>query len=475
MGYFPQKTPTTEGVCVILVSMKDKTQLSGEFRLTRRFAIASFGVIVVIAVGLSWLLSNMLTDRLLKREGAVMEDFMQLILRTEDAEAYFIDPKNPELRLRFLKAMKHVDDITEPVRVNAYSPDGTVLWSTDKTLVGRRFPVNDELEEAMRGQTVVSSGNARFGLPDKEEHEGLAIYGSNFVESYIPISEQADGKVLGVMEFYKIPLQLNESIREGIVRLWLACLASAILLFTTLYWIVSRADRVMREQQVRLAEAATLATAVELASAVAHNLRNPLASIRVSAEMQQQPDVPLPEVVEHSQDITTAVDRADRWISELVRVSQVHHLTPEPVPVALLMQGCLREMQPEFKRCGIDLQVADGPDVHVVAHPAMLRQIILSVIANAVDAMGQGGELKVSWQQQERVAILRLSDNGTGVSEEVRQRLFRPFFSTKSGGMGIGLALVKRMVEQWRGSVELIAVAPHGTAVEIRLPVAAAS
>ena len=448
-----------------------------EYRISlrRRFAVASFGVIVVIAVGLSWLLSNMLTERLLKREGAVMASFIQMILRTEYAEAYFTEPDNPELRLRFLKAMAHVEEITEPVRVNAFRPDGTVLWSTDKTLIGRRFPVNDELEEAMRGQTAVSSGNARFGLPDKEEHQGLALYGSNFVESYVPIrsnSREGARDVIGVMEFYKIPLQLNESIREGIVRLWLACLASATLLFATLYWIVSRADKVMRQQQARLAEAATLATAVELASAVAHNLRNPLASIRVSAEMQQQRDVTTPEAVEHSHDITQAVDRADRWISELVRVAQVPHLTPEPVPVAPLVQGCLHEMQSEFKRCRVDLKVAGGPDMSVVAHPAMLRQIILSVIANAIDAMGQGGEMKVRWQQQGQMVIVLLTDNGSGVSDEARQRLFRPFCSTKSGGLGIGLALVKRTVEQWHGSVELTAVAPHGTAVEIRLPVA---
>ena len=455
--------------------MNNQVEPAGRISLRRRFALASFGVIVAIGIGLGWLLSSMLTDRLLKREGAVMEEFIQLILRTEYAEAYFTGPDNPELQLRFSKAMAHVEEITEPVRVNAFRPDGTVLWSTDKALIGRRFPVNDELEEAMRGQTVVSSGNARSGLPIKEEHQNLALYGSNFVESYVPIrsnGRDGAGDVIGVMEFYKIPLQLNESIREGIVRLWLACLASAVLLFTTLYWIVSRADKVMSEQQARLAEAETLATAVELASAVAHNLRNPLASIRVSAEMQQQRDVTTAEAVEHSHDITQAVDRADRWISELVRVAQAPHLTPEPVPVAPLVQGCLNEMQSEFKRCRIDLQVAGGPDVSVVAHPAMLRQIILSVIANAVDAMGVGGEMKVGWQQKGQMAILVLTDNGTGVSDEARQRLFRPFFSTKSGGLGIGLALVNRMVEQWQGSVALTAVAPHGTAVEIRLPVA---
>ncbi len=452
--------------------MTNEGQSVKPINLTRRFAFTSFGVIAVIALGLGWLLSNMLAERLLQREGAVMQEFIQLLLRTEDSAEFFVDPANPEFRQRFRASMAHVEAMKEPVRVNAYRPDGTVLWSTDKSLVGRKFPVNDELEEALAGKMVVNSGSAGLGLPEKEEHEGLAVYGSNFVESYIPIYGKDGGPVVGAMEFYKIPTLLNESIHEGVLRLWLACLASGLALFATLYWTVARADRVMRQQQGRLAEAQTLATAVELASAVAHNLRNPLASIRVSAEMLQQPDVQAHEALEHSQDITQAVDRADRWISELVRVSQAPNLTPEPVPVAALIRDCLQEMQTELRRRQIRVETGTGADLRVVAHPAMLRQIVLSIIANAIDAMTQGGELSVGWQQTGAMAVLTLSDNGSGLSQEARQRIFRPFFSTKSGGLGIGLALVKRMVEQWRGSVALIPLLPHGTAVEIRLPLA---
>lgn len=452
--------------------MTHEAQAAKPINLTRRFALASFGVIAVIALGLGWLLSNMLAERLLHREGAVMQEFIQLLLRTEDSAEFFVDPKNPEFRQRFRASMAHVTAMKEPVRINAYRPDGTVVWSTDKSLVGRQFPVNDELKAAMGGKMVVSSGSARDGLPDKEEHEGLAVYGSNFVESYIPIYSKNGGPVIGALEFYKIPTLLNESIHEGVLRLWLACLASGLLLFGTLYWIVARADKILREQQTRLAEAHTLATAVELASAVAHNLRNPLASIRVSAEMLQQPDVQAHEALEHSQDITQAVDRADRWISELVRVSQAPNLTPETVPVASLMHDCLKEMQAELKRRQIRVVTAAGADVQVVAHPAMLRQIVLSIMANAIDAMGQGGQLSLDWQPSGAMAVLTLSDNGSGISSEAQHRIFRPFFSTKSGGLGIGLALVKRMVEQWRGSVALVPVLPHGTAVEIRLPLA---
>jgi two-component system, NtrC family, sensor histidine kinase HydH len=438
--------------------------------LRRRFAVASLGVICVIALSLGWLLAHMLTERLLHREGEVTVDFVQNLLRSDDSAQFFVDPNNPDVTQRFLRSMQRIENMREPVRVNAYHPDGTVLWSTDKNLVGRKFTDNEELKEAIQGKLVVHTGNATNGLPAKEEHEGLALYGDYYVESYIPIFSDIGGPVVGAMEFYKIPTQLNESIRHGLVRLFLACLLSALVLFATLYWIVARADKVMHEQQTRLTEAQTLATAVELASAVAHNLRNPLSSIRASAEMLQQADVQTQDTLEHSNDITQAVDRADRWISELVRVSQAPNLLPEPVALAPLVADCLQEMQAELTKHRIKVLTRTSLPLEVVAHPAMMRQIILSIIANAIDAMAKGGEFTVDWHPSGQILVLTLSDNGAGISKDVHHRIFRPFFSTKSGGLGLGLALVKRMVEQWHGSIELKPVVPHGTLVEIRLP-----
>jgi two-component system, NtrC family, sensor histidine kinase HydH len=318
---------------------------------------------------------------------------------------------------------------------------------------------------------VVHSGKIASGNPEKAEHEGLSAQAGYFVESYIPIRESGSGKVLGVMEFYKIPTQLNAAIREGLLQLWLACAASALVLFAALFWIVARADRVLRLQHARLAEGQALSSVVELAGAVAHNLRNPLASIRVSAEMLQDTDpTAASETTEHCKDITTAVDRADRWISELVRVSQAPQLNDEPVALLPLVQTCLQEMSPELQRRRILWEAPTAAVGLVMAHPAMLRQIVLSIMANAIDAMPEGGELTATLSSTDSHHILSISDSGHGVSEEVRQRLFRPFFSTKSGGLGIGLALVKRMVTQWHGDVMLTSSPGKGTRVDILLP-----
>jgi len=440
--------------------------------LRKRFALTSLGVIAIIALGLGWLMSHMLTQRMLQREGEVSMDFIQNLLLTDRSGQYLANPDNAELRARFLASMAHIASMTEPVRANAYSTQGTVIWSTDSTLVGRHYSVNDELDEALRGELVVHSGRLGAEFPDKAEHVGLAALAPYYVESYIPIFEPQTRQVLGVMELYKIPVQLNEAIADALFQLWMACAASAVGLFVSLYWTVARADRVMRNQQAQLAEAQVLATAVELASAVAHNMRNPLASIRVSAEMLSHSHASASSYAEHCADITASVDRADRWITELVRVSQAPHLQSEVVLPSPVIRACLQEMEPEMNRRGIQWTLPGEEAPGVQAHTAMLRQILVSILANAIDVMPQGGRIAVEWKVLDNTLQLQVIDSGPGLDSKIRNALFRPFFSTKSGGLGIGLALVKRMVEQWHGQIALVAAPVQGTCVVLTLPLA---
>jgi two-component system sensor histidine kinase HydH len=440
--------------------------------LRRRFALTSLGVIAVIALGLGWLMSHMLTQRMLQREGEVSMDFIQNLLLTDKSASYLSNPDDAELRERFRNSMAHLASMSEPVRANAYRTDGTVVWSTDQALIGRRYPVNEELDEALAGKLVVHNGRLDLHDPAKAEHAGLTVASPWFVESYMPIFDPQSKKVVGVMELYKVPVQLNDTIRGAVIQLWVACALSAVGLFLALYWTVARADRVMREQQARLDEAQSLATAVELAHAVAHNLRNPLASIRVSAEMLQGDDLEAQDYTEHCGDITASVDRADRWITELMRVSQAPQLQSEPVLPSPIIRACLQEMEVEMARRRIAATVPAEEAPAIQAHPAMLRQILVSILANAIDVLPQGGTIAVQWVVKGAFLELRIVDNGPGLQEEVRKALFRPFFSTKSGGLGIGLALVKRMVEQWNGQIALVQAPESGTSVELRLPLA---
>lgn len=442
------------------------------FNLRRRFALTSLGVILAMAVGLGWLLSNMLTERMLRREGQVSMEFIRNLLTTDKSAGFLLEPSNPELEARFLSSMMHLSSMTEPVRAKVYSHDGRVIWSTDASLMGRQDPDNDELAEALKGQLVVHSGTLDDRSFQKREHEGLAAISHYFVESYIPIVEGS--KVLGVVELYKVPLQLNASIREALLQLWLACAASAVVMFVGLNGVVGRADRVMREQQARLAESQALSSAVELAGAVAHNLRNPLASIRASAEVLGSTPSNNPDCAEHCEDIMGSVDRANRWITELVRVSNAPQLTLESVATAPMWRDCLHELQTEMDRCHVHWELQAGEAPSVTAHPAMLRQILLSVLANAIEALPGGGRVVIGWAVLATQLRMSVVDSGTGISEDAKRALFRPFFSTKSGGLGIGLALARRTLEQWDGSIDLRSEPGGGSRLTIALPLAVA-
>jgi two-component system sensor histidine kinase HydH len=129
-------------------------------------------------------------------------------------------------------------------------------------------------------------------------------------------------------------------------------------------------------------------------------------------------------------------------------------------------------MASEMNRRGIrwSLPAEEAPGIQ--AHTTMLRQILVSIIANAIDVMPHGGNLAVLWHVESNALKLQVTDTGPGVPADMRNALFRPFFSTKSGGLGIGLALVRRMVEQWNGQVTLTPAPVQGTCVELTLPLA---
>jgi signal transduction histidine kinase len=104
----------------------------------------------------------------------------------------------------------------------------------------------------------------------------------------------------------------------------------------------------------------------------------------------------------------------------------------------------------------------------------MLRQILLSVLANAIEAMPRGGPLEIGWRAEGQQLQMTVDDGGVGISEDARHALFRPFFSTKSGGLGVGLALARRTLSQWQGAIDLRARAGGGSRVTLTLPLAQA-
>ncbi len=447
--------------------------LKRPFNLLRWFSLASLAVIAGIAVLNALVLSDFLTRHMLEREGHVTGDVVQNLLIADGSYAFLESPADPALARRFRGTIDHFTAMRDVIRNNVYSRERTVLWSSDPQLIGRNFGANDELDDALKGELVINSGRITDEERRKPEHIGLHPGSDFFIETYIPVRDPEGTRVLGVVEIYKAPVELTSAIVEGRKQVWATAMLGALVLYVTLWWVVRRGNETIRRQQERLSEAEALSTVGELASSVAHNIRNPLASIRTSAELAIETKGETWS--DGARDIMASVDRIEAWMRGLLRFAREETGPRAPVDVAALLRKCFNDMSRDFERRKLVATVADeGRGARVNADATLLEHALHSVVANAVDATPEGGRIegRIGRNGGGRVQI-RIRDTGRGIAPADLPHVFRPFYTTKPHGFGLGLAQVRRAIERFGGQVRIDSAPGAGTTVTLELPRAA--
>lgn len=441
------------------------------FNLIRWFSLTALVSIAVVSAIAAWVFSGFLTERMIRQEAEVTAGFVRSIIATENAHAYF-DETTGATAQQLQGLLEHMVRIPGVLRANVYSAERRMVWSSDRSLIGQRFERNDELEEALRANLVIHSGIIDPAHLSKVEHQHLSSSGNRFVESYIPIFDSLGRQVRGVVELYKVPTELFEAIKAGVLLIWLASGIAGFFLYLTLFWIIRRAHGIIEAQGDQLIESESLAIVGEMGSAVAHGLRNPLASIRSSAELSLESDLP-PEGRECAQDIVAQVDRLENWIRQLLTYAKPDRTNLAEVDLNAVLQGSLSNFSRELERRGIKTtcQFADNLPA-VRGEEAMLTQLLGSLIANAMEAMKSNGEISVvSRRSPQGLVLAEVSDNGPGIAPDDMGRLFKPFFTSKAQGLGLGLPLVRRVVERLGGTVEVESAPSKGTTVRLHLPI----
>lgn len=443
------------------------------FSLIRWFSIVSLAVIAVVCFSVTQFLTHYLTVHMLHRDAEVSRDFLESILITEhfhDRLASEGSHPTPETLAPFVK---HLTTLPDLARANLYGADATVLWSTNEELIGYKFEKNDELTEALRGEIIAKSWSPDSD-DEKSEHFGLKQeakpgHKGVFVESYLPLRSEDHKRVLAVAEIYRTPHSLFRAIDQGVYFAWGCGAASGFLLYLAFFGIVRHGDKLMQAQRERLIEAETMTAVGEMAGAVAHGIRNPLASIRSSAELAREEGADT--VDDRLRDIIRQSDRLDGWVRELLITAQGATLAPEPIDLNLIVQEVLKSNAAELKRRGIAVAFEPGPTHSIQASRAPLQHSLESIITNAIQAMPDGGSLHVQTliTGDEKVR-LTVEDTGKGISAEAVEKMFRPFFSTKPNGTGLGLALTRRILERHAGDIVLESKSGRGTRVIVTLP-----
>lgn len=227
----------------------------------------------------------------------------------------------------------------------------------------------------------------------------------------------------------------------------------------------------IRRLQDSLQKQEKLAAIGNLAAGVAHEVRNPLSSIKGYATYFSTLFDRDSEQKKAAEVMTAEVDRLNRVISELLEISSPSDIKPKPTDLPQLISASLRLVQQDAETENIHITTEiDGQMKPLPLDPDRITQVLLNLYINAIQAMQGGGELSVNAQDRDNSVAITVADTGSGMNPQTMDKIFDPYFTTKNTGAGLGLALVRKIVEAHGGTIEVASNQGKGAQFTITLP-----
>ena len=230
-----------------------------------------------------------------------------------------------------------------------------------------------------------------------------------------------------------------------------------------------RAEAHLRAADRQLYEQAALVKLGEMAAVVAHEVRNPLAGVRGAIQVigrRLPPDGRDAAVIN---EITARLDALEELMKDLLlfaRPPQVHRVR---VDVTALARDAAEFVRQDLTAREVGFEV-EGVAQAILVDPQLFRIVLLNLLLNAVQAMQGQGTVRIAVTVSEDACQIAVADSGPGIPSEIRDRIFAPFFTTKTRGTGLGLSTVKRLIESHQGRVSVACPSTGGTVFTIELP-----
>lgn len=250
---------------------------------------------------------------------------------------------------------------------------------------------------------------------------------------------------------------------------------SALLLLAEQLCVTMNAGRLNAERLIaerRAQQNEKLSALGLLAGSIAHEVKNPLSSIRTIAAVLAEdlgPDSP------HGEDLRMIVSEVDRLAAttkELLQFARPSRAGDGWVSLGVVLEGTLRMLRHVAKEWQVTLDSSSGFPLGELSYKEdAIREILFNLISNAIDAASPGGRVTTSCQREGDTLLLIIEDNGPGISEDIRETLFEPFVTTKEQGTGLGLHVVNRRARELGGTIECESQPGVGTRFLLRLPI----
>ena len=350
-------------------------------------------------------------------------------------------------------------------------------------LIGQISDENELLDmvlESMTDGIVVTDGQNRVILYNKSA-ERLLHFTGDVLES--ALWEAVSNRDLAGFFFQKLLSQEKVADREFTLG------SDAVRIFSVSILPLVRAGSVQgnlvhvedvterRSREARLRRAESLASLTTLAAGVAHEIKNPLGSMGIHLQLIQKKiggksRVDPRTIGSHLDVIGEEVDRLNRIVVDFLFAVKPMDTRLEEGDINIVIQELLEFVRPEMDQAGVRIESSLSPKVPLLRIDArFIKQALLNLIKNAVAAMPEGGTLRVETRRADGEALVRVSDTGTGIPDEIMDKIFEPYFTTKPFGTGLGLTIVFKIVKEHFGDISVSSRVGEGTTVALSLPI----
>ena len=459
-----------------------------QFRLVKFFAWASFIVIVIFSFPFSMFISQKAKEILLTS----YENNAILVGDNLNHQVFqnFVIPVNWRyggIRLRDREQSELMDKIVQNAihglnvdLVNVYDiGKGVIAYSTDPDLIGKKVRQSLGYKRAIQGER--SSGL----ISTRDEFWGLGIDfmgGKKTLRTYIPFRvENPYTGLIGIGGVFELIQDMSKQY-ESIVKFQYLVFGLSILImgliFLALLLIVQKAERMIEqraleqrelESQLHLAE--RLAALGEMVAGISHEIKNPLGIVRSTAELLGE----MPDASDTQKRLSGVIKeestRLNQIVTEFLDFARPQEPNLQECQLEEIIEKNLSFIRPELEKKGIQVQDnLNGRSFRLRADHDLLYRAFLNILINAIHSMQDGGTIDIKVEEGRDAYRVEIEDTGCGISKENEDKIFNPFFTTKEKGSGLGLSIVRKIIEGHRGTIDIKSVEGQGTKVQVQLP-----
>lgn len=462
------------------------------FKLVKFFTFTSLIVILLGSLALSMVIAHRAETVLIKKsedyallmaENLNHQVFLQFIVPAAFQFGQVIQLRNKALFERLDQVVRNTLHSFSVETVNIYDrKDNVIFYSFDEGLVGKKEVGGIDYQQAILGNSTSrlirreSFFSTLVGTPKESE-----------LRTYVPLRAEKplsniEGPILGVFEIVQNLSDDYQTIADFKNRIMMTSILIMGLLFVVLRYIVKRGEKIIEKRagerlllKEKLNQAERLASLGEMVAAVSHEIRNPLGIISSTAELLKgklaldDPQNNLPDV------IVEEAKRLNRIVTEFLDFARPPSLQVMTCNVGEILEKNLDFLSPAIQEKGFEIRKRFATHVpDMLGDSSLLYRAFLNLVMNAIQAMPDGGTIFIEVAARNNTLTCEFSDEGPGIPEETLKKIWDPFFTTKDKGSGLGLPIVKKIIEGHGGTVTINNGPEKGAQVIVTLPLGTA-